>query len=243
MAVSDKGYARPELLADCDWLEGRLADPGVRVVDAGMWASYTRAHIPGAVGIRRDHYFKDPDSDRTFIDTPEQFAAEMAGLGIGDETQVVAYDDFGGLWATRLWWALSYYGHGGARVLDGGWRRWLREGRPVTDARPSAEPARFTPRPDPSLIATAEQIMSECLVGGDGGTESGEVLLDVRSIEEFRGENDRGNSRAGHMPGAAHLEWLRFVTDDDVMEFRPATELRAMLEEAGATSDKRITTY
>ena len=93
MAVKDKGYARPELLVDTDWLQDRLLEPRIQLVDCGAWASYTRAHIPGAVGVRRDNYFKAETTGSTFIDTPEQFAEEMAGLGISDETQVVAYDD------------------------------------------------------------------------------------------------------------------------------------------------------
>ncbi len=244
MSVKDKGYARPDLLVDTEWLECHLLEPGIRIVDTGLWESYTRAHIPGAVGVRRDHYFKDPTSDRTFIDTPEQFAQEMSELGIGDGTLVVAYDDFGSLWATRLWWALTYYGHEQVKVLDGGWRKWLREGRPITDTRPETPVAEFTPDPNPSLIATAEQIMHECIgVGTGAGGESGEVLLDVRSVGEYTGQNDRGNARAGRMPGAKHLEWLEFVTDDDVKEFRHASELRAKLEAVGAAPDKRITTY
>jgi thiosulfate/3-mercaptopyruvate sulfurtransferase len=245
MAVKDKGYARPELLVDTDWLQDRLLEPRVQVVDCGFWASYTRAHIPGAVGVRRDHYFKDETTGSTFIDTPEQFAAEMAGLGIGNETQVVAYDDFGGLWAARLWWALNYYGHENVAVLDGGWRKWLREKRPITDTRPQRAEAAFTPRPNTSILATAEQIMTECISDSstDGQTESGQVLLDVRSTGEYTGENDRGNARAGHMPGATNVEWLNFVTDDDIREFRPASELREILGAAGVTPDKKVTTY
>ena len=241
MAVEDRGYARPELLVDTEWVERHLLDTGIRIVDAGYWHSYTRAHIPGAVGIRGDHYFKDPSTDRTFISSPEQFAREMGELGIGDDTLVVAYDDNSSLWATRLWWALSYYGHEQVRVLDGGWRKWLTEHRPMTDSRPSIEPASFTPRVNPSLVATAEQIMDECLPGPGAGGEFSEVLLDVRSIGEFRGDNDRGNARAGHMPGAGHLEWLDLVSGSG--EFLPADEIRGKLEAVGATPDKRITTY
>lgn len=245
MAVKDKGYARPELLVDTDWMQDRLLEPSIRLVDAGYWESYTRAHIPGAVGVRRDHYFKDPTTDRTFVDTPEQFAEEMGGLGIGDDTLVVVYDDFGSLWAARLWWALTYYGHTNVKVLDGGWRKWLRERRPITDSKPEMAPGTFTPNPNPALIASAEQVMGECIADetDTGATKSGEVLLDVRSIEEHTGENDRGNARAGHIPGATHLEWLNFVTDDDTREFKPASELRQMLEAAGVTPDKRVTTY
>ena len=87
--------------------------------------------------------------------------------------------------------------------------------------------------------------MTECLLDSPTGgeTKSGQVLLDVRSTGEYTGENTRGNARSGHMPGATHLEWLNFVTDDDIREFKPASELREMLGVAGVTPDKKITTY
>jgi thiosulfate/3-mercaptopyruvate sulfurtransferase len=245
MAVKDKGYARPELLVDTDWLQDRLLEPRIKVVDCGFWNSYTRAHIPGAVGIKRDHYFKDETTGSTFIDSPEQFAEEMGALGIGDDTRVVAYDDFGGLWAARLWWALTYYGHENVVVLDGGWRKWLREKRPITDTKPERGEATFTPKANTALLATAEQIMTECISDPltDGSTKTGQVLLDVRSTGEYTGENTRGNARSGHMPGATHLEWLNFVTDDDIREFKPASELREILEAAGVTPEQTVTTY
>src|SRR5574342_46464 len=123
---SAKGYAHPELLAETAWLEQHLNDADLRIVDLRSQEAYAAGHIPGAVwldGKRLD----DPETG--YVPKPQGFAALMGSLGIGDHTQVVAYDDQGGLWATRLWWALDYYRHTKAKVLDGGWNKWTGEGR------------------------------------------------------------------------------------------------------------------
>ena len=226
-------YARAELLVDADWLQAHLEDPNLRIVDCDPPDAYRRVHIPGAVSPK-DNYLKNPD-DRRFIMTPEQFAAEMTRLGIGDETDVVAYDA-GSTTAGRLWWCLNYYGHTRVRVLNGGWNLWLKQGRPVTMAVPEvAAPGPFTARADESMYATAEQIMANL--------EKPEVVaLDVRSDGEWEGTNARGNKRAGHMPGAAHLEWTNNLTPDDERRWKSADELREMYAACGITPDKQIVT-
>ncbi|HSD51869.1 MAG TPA: rhodanese-like domain-containing protein, partial [Candidatus Methylomirabilis sp.] len=98
---SGKGYARPELLAETDWLAQHLGDANLRIVDLRSQEAYTAGHIPGAVRLDGT---KLDDPKTGYVPLPESFAALMAGLGIGDRTRVVAYDDLGGLWATRLWW-------------------------------------------------------------------------------------------------------------------------------------------
>jgi len=226
-------YARPEFLADGDWLEAHLGDPNVRVVDCDVRDAYRRAHIPGAV-CPADNYFKNPD-DRRFIMTPDQFAAEMRRLGIGDETLVVAYDANGSLTAGRLWWCLNYYGHENVKVLNGGWNLWLKEERPITAAEPKVEAGPFTPRVNDSHVATADYVLAQL-------GKPDVVILDVRSDGEWEGTNTRGNKRQGHMPGAVHLEWLNNVEADDVKCFKSPDELRQMFEAAGITPEKEIIT-
>src|SRR5919202_3621243 len=109
---------------------------------------YDEAHIPGAVYVDWTSDITDPDDSVPVQIAPlERFASLMGSLGIGDETHVVVYDHAGGQFATRLWWALMYYGHDRVSALDGGWKKWIAEGRPTTSAVPSPEPAVFTPRP------------------------------------------------------------------------------------------------
>src|SRR2546426_1847296 len=124
-AANRDAYARPEMLVDGDWLEAHLNDANLRIVDCDNADSYRRAHIPSAVPVA-DNYFKNPDN-RVFVMAPEQFAETMAQMGIGNATEVVAYDSNGSLYAGRLLWCLSYYGHTRVRVLNGGWQRWFQE--------------------------------------------------------------------------------------------------------------------
>jgi thiosulfate/3-mercaptopyruvate sulfurtransferase len=161
----------------------------------------------------------------------------MEALGIGDETEVVGYDASGSLYATRLWWSMKYYGHPGARILNGGWNKWLAEGRPITMAEPKIAPVTFTPRAtDESILASAEYIMANL-------DRLDFLVLDVRSDGEWEGTNSRGNKRSGRVPGAVHLEWLNNVSSDlsDRRQKSP-DELKAMFEAIGVTPDKEIVT-
>ena len=233
----EQDYVIPDLLTDTEWLQNNLSNKDIRIVDCGYWEAYKRAHIPGAVGIPGDHYFKDPDTNRTFISNPEQFSREMSELGISNNTLVVAYDDFGSLWASRLWWVLKYYGHHSVKVLNGGWNKWFSEGKQVTDVKPHIHKTKFDPVIDKGILATAQQIMDI------DRNNPEKIVFDVRSDAEYKGENDRGNKRAGHIPGAKHLEWLNFVDKENSMIFKSASEIAALLAPLGITADKEITTY
>lgn len=239
--VASSNYARPELLADTEWLARHLDDPNLRVVDCDNRDAYRRAHIPGAVHLGHPMlpepkmYLKDPDAP-VHVLPAEKLALVMGDLGIGNDTLVVAYDGFGGLYAARLWWVLGLYGHTSVKVLNGGWRKWLAEGRPITNAEARISKASFTPRACPEFMATCDYLLG-CVENPRA------VILDVRSDAEWTGENPRGNARAGHIPGAVHLEWLNFITQDDLQTFRPVDELRTMLEAAGVTSAKEVVTH
>ena len=239
--MTNGSYARPDILVESDWLQAHLDDPNVRIIDCDQIDGYRRAHLPNAVGIREHHYIKHPEFPREptaypLVASAEHVSELMAGMGIGDDHTVVTYDNAGGLYAARVWWVLSYYGHPNVKVLNGGWPKWLDEGRLVTTDVPQPEPAAFNAREVSDLVCTLDYGVS-CV--GDSDT----IFLDVRSTGEYTGESGRGNSRAGHVPGAIHLEWLNFVTADKHRTVKPAHEIRAMLEERGVTQDKQVITY
>jgi len=229
------GYARPELLAEPDWLAAHQTDPDVRIIDCATLDAYRRAHIPGAVGLPVHFYIKDP-ADETFVMPPDQFVDLMGKLGVGDETTVVTYDDNNSLVATRLWWVLNYYGHTNTKVLNGGWHRWLSEGRPVTTHATHPEPATFTPKVNQELTCDVDRLTAN--IG-----KAGAQIMDMRTDAEWTGENNRGNKRRGHVPGAVHLEWLNYMSKDDRRVFLPAEELRAMITAVGITPESEIVTY
>ena len=231
--MTDHGYTRPDMLAETQWLAAHLQDDNLRVVDCDNREAYRRAHIPGAIPVRGHHYFKEKEG-APHIMGPDQFAQTMGEMGIGDETPVVAYDGFSGLYATRFWWALHYYGHTNVRVLNGGWDAWLAEGRPVTNVASRPAKAIFTPQANEDMIARWEQVQE--------AITADTVLLDVRSDAEWTGENNRGTKRGGRIPGAVHLEWLNYV-DPKTKKFKSANELRPMFEQVGVRPECEVVTY
>lgn len=207
---------QPPLVVDCGF---DLAD-----TEAGRRA-HAEAHIPGAVYAHLDDTLsatRTGANGRHPLPSREAFAVRMAALGVGDETAVVAYDQAGGVYAARLWWMLRWVGHPAAAVLDGGLRAWTEGGHPVSSALvPPRPPARFTLHP--SRVAT---------VDGDAVAENlvtrGRLVVDARSPDRFRGENETIDPIAGHIPGAAN----RFFRENlgPHGRFRSAPELRAAFD-------------
>lgn len=227
------GYAHPELLAETSWLAEHLDDPSIRIVDCDEFPAYQRLHIPGSVGLNVHHYLKDPERPEHVM-PPDIFARTMSEHGIGDRHTVVAYDGMGGLYAARLWWALDYYGHSQCKVLNGGFHKWFNEGRPVTKEQPAVQPEPFHVRPGSDCLCTIEDVRAAI------GRED-VVIWDVRSRAEHTGDDPRENRRAGHIPGAVHLEWLELTAPPERSGILlPADEIRRKLEAKGITPDKTI---
>ena len=142
-----------DVLVEPEWLAAHLGEAEVCVVDVrgkvlppgnepryrGKRQDYEAGHVPGAVFVDWTRDIVDPDDPVPVqIAKPEAFARRMGQLGIGDGTTVIAYDDYDHAFAGRLSWALRYYGHDAVRILDGGWARWVAEGRPVSTPGPRA---------------------------------------------------------------------------------------------------------
>jgi thiosulfate/3-mercaptopyruvate sulfurtransferase len=233
-------------LVSQQWLVEHLNSPGVRLVhiDSNGTESYDQGHIPGAIGWNWkewlwDLYVRD-------FPTPEDFARRCAQNGIANDTTVVFYGEppqFG----TYAWWVFTYLNHPDVRVLDGGWRRWKAEGRPLVTGHPNIAPAQYVaPKSvNEQMRARREQVLAELEAYRDGEKT---VLLDHRSPQEFRGERvnapdrpDHGAERYGRIPGSRHLYYMEFLQPDT--SFKPKAELRALLEQRGATPDKRIVCY
>src|SRR5437764_4593698 len=171
---------RNRFLVETSWLAEHLHDPQLRVVDirgyvrtverdgmqdafyVGARDEYEQEHIPGAVYIDWSSDIVDPDDAvEAQIASPARFAELMERLGIGDQHLVVAYDNHpASQFATRLWWALNYYGHDAVVVLNGGLSKWKRENRSLVTDIPTYPPATFTTIPQAQLRATAEDVLS-----------------------------------------------------------------------------------
>ena len=240
----------PQLLVETDWLAAHLKDPTIRTVDirgvikpatapkphyVACHAEYAKDHIPGAVFVDWLVDIVQPDSPVPMtVASPERMAALMGRLGIGDPHRVIVYDDDGGHTASRLWWVLNYYGHHAVSLLNGGYTKWVAEGRPVTGELPKHPPAIFMPRPQPAWRAVMEEVRKAV-------RDSGTVLLDCRGPALFRGEETRGQTK-GRLPGAVNVPITQFV-EGPHKTFRSPEDLRKTFEVAGATRDKRAITY
>jgi len=236
-----------ELLTTTAWLAEHLGGAGrdFALIDAGEAVAYRRAHLPGAVGLPHPYlkgtdHLKDGEQSRLVM-TAEEFEVLAGRLGIGNETPVVIYDDNASLHAARAWWVLEHFGHRDVRVIDGGLNAWLDEGRPLTSAVPRPEPARFEARVDDSAHCLLEDLRAIVEAGPDAG--DGPQIWDTRSGGEWTGANDRGNQRAGHVPGAKHLEWTALMEGPPARRFRPRAEIRELLERAGIDPEAETVTY
>lgn len=165
---------------------------------------YRRAHIPGAVYAHLDEDLSGPvvggKTGRHPLPDPLAFAERIGRWGVGNETQVVVYDDANGGIAARLWWMLRWLGHDAAAVLDGGWQAWSRAGLPQTDRIPEPAPVPFMPRIRPELSAGAEEIMALPL-------KHRKQVVDARTADRYAGKNETIDPIAGHIPGASNLPY------------------------------------
>jgi thiosulfate/3-mercaptopyruvate sulfurtransferase len=201
----------------------------------GAPEEYAQGHLPGAIYLDWTRDIVDStDPIPAQLATAEPFARTLGRAGIGDDSLVVVYDAHpASQFATRLWWALRTYGHTNVRVLNGGWKQWMREGRPVTDTLPHYPPAVFTPRYQPSWRATAEEVLARL-------EDTDTLLIDARDEGQYSGRIRRG-IRGGHIPGARHLPREAFFTEEGL--FRAPEELRRIVAACGAEPEKRVIAY
>ncbi len=249
------------MLVTPSWLEDRLADPDVVVVDV-RWDEqgrgrerYEAGHLPGAVFLDWASDIVDPDHRYAFmLAPPARFAAALERCGIGDETVVVAYADAGHSGPFRLWWACSVYGHEDqVRILDGGIDRWIAEGYPLAVDQPDVRAATWAPRAfRAELVATAEDVVA-------ARDDPAVVVLDSRPSEQFRGvavwfetgaiaagadgiaRTPRGDLRAGRVPWTASIPSSELYGSDLTM--KDPEELRDLLAAAGAVSGRKAITH
>jgi thiosulfate/3-mercaptopyruvate sulfurtransferase len=243
-------FAHPEFLVSTDWLARHLGDPDVRLLDCTTHlpplpdfslyevvsgrADFDKAHIPGAVFVDIEHDVSTPHPRLHFmLPGAERFAEAMSALGVGDDTHVVSYSSANHWWATRMWWMLRVFGHARASVLDGGFQKWQREGRPVESgpAAPRA-PAHFTARLHPELVATKQDVL------GAIGRE------DICTVNALRPEQHAGTGgvhygRRGHIPQSINIAAAQHVNPDQT--FKSADELRQMF--GPALARPQVITY
>ena len=214
-------------VVSCDVLADHLNDPDWRIVDCRHQLAdpvygekvYAEGHLPGAFFMHLDRDLSSPMNGvngRHPLPDPHLLAKKLGAAGISRATQVVVYDDAGGMVAGRLWWLLRWLGHERVALLDGGVNQWVQEGRPLSVEAPKSAPAVFE-------ITQRDWVVTSDAVLANIDTKAF-CVVDARAADRFRGENETLDPVGGHIPGARN----RFFRDnlDSAGLYRPAAELR-----------------
>jgi thiosulfate/3-mercaptopyruvate sulfurtransferase len=181
----------------------------------GHWGleQYRLAHIPGAVYASLSHDLageRRGDNGRHPLPSVEAMAATFGRLGIAAGTQVIAYDQDSGMYASRLWWMLRYLGHDAVAVLEGGWAKWTREGRPARSGDESRAAVSFVPHPRESLRADLAEVQRSV-------RDESALLVDARAPERFVGASEPIDRVAGHIPGARNHSYKDNLTSEGTL--------------------------
>ncbi|MGE5133098.1 MAG: sulfurtransferase [Gemmatimonadota bacterium] len=232
-------------LVDPGWLASHLGDEDLRVLDVTVQITpefvarsgrpdWEVAHVPGSVFGDLLGGLSDRAAPALMMMLPsaEQFSAEMGALGVEPGARVILYDARENMWAARVWWMLRAFGFDDAAVLDGGWRAWTSQERPVCSQPCAYPPARFVARPRPDLFVGSKEVLAAI---GDPGT----AIVSALGRRQHRGEvSDYG--RPGHIPGARNVSaWA--ILDKASGRYRPVSELRQMC--APVLGAERVITY
>jgi thiosulfate/3-mercaptopyruvate sulfurtransferase len=248
--MNTTGFVHPEYLVSTAWLQEHLADPHLRVFDCTTHLipdpkiTYTvrpgredfeRGHIPGARFIDLQADLSDSNHALRFMmPGADEFSAAMGRLGVGNDSRVVLYSTANVWWATRVWWLLRVFGFDGAAVLDGGYQKWVKEGRPVETG--PAVPA------TPASFAVSE--VRPLMVGKDAvraAIDNGAVCtINALTAQQHSGAGGNSYGRPGRIAGSVNLPAAHLL-DPDTNAFLPADELRRRFEAIGAMNTKVIT--
>ena len=233
-------------LIDTQTLAAHLEDPAVAILDCRFkledpaWGEREHAarHIPGAAFVDLDRDLSGPKTGvngRHPLPDAAVLARTFGRLGVDADTQVVAYDQDAGMYASRLWWMLRWLGHDAVAVLDGGFAKWLAEKRPTASGGSTRSPGVFSGTPRPAMTANVQDVAA--LVGQNDWR-----LVDARAPERFRGETETIDKRAGHIPGAVDHFYKWNVGEDNTFRSREALVER-LTQTLGDVAPERVVCY
>jgi thiosulfate/3-mercaptopyruvate sulfurtransferase len=235
------GYVHPEVLVETDWVAAHLGDDNLRLVEVDVdTTAYDSGHIPGSIGWnwRRD----TQQLIRRDIPNKAELEDLLERSGIGNKTTVIFYGDNNNWFATYAFWLLKLYGHKDVRIMNGGRKKWMDEGRPSTTEVPEIQGTSYQAKHmDVSLRAGRDDVLTSLDKSNSG-------LVDVRSPKEYSGEllapenlPQEGAQRGGHIPGAANIPWSMAVREDGT--FKSGEDLAALYQSHAITGDKEIIAY
>jgi thiosulfate/3-mercaptopyruvate sulfurtransferase len=255
MNAATEGFAHPEYLIETDELAARLGDPDLVILDSTTHLipdpkiTYTvkpgredfeKGHIPGAQFVDLQADLSDNTGRygklRFMLPSAKAFAAAMGRFGVGDDSRVVLYSTTAPQWAARVWWMLRNYGFDNAAVLNGGFQKWAREGRPVETGPARPRPlAEFTVREDRKLMVGKEAVRDAI---GDVGV----CTINALSREQHTGTGGNVYGRVGRIAKSVNVPAASLL-DPQTGALLPAEQLRAKFDAVGAFSKPRAITY
>ena len=233
-------YAHPEVLVSTDWLRENLKTPTVRVVEIDVDPKlYAAGHIPNAVGW--DWTTQLNDQVRRDVISKEDFEKLNSEAGIKNSDTVIIYGDASNWFAAFGFWLYKIYGHKDVRLMNGGRKKWLSEGRELSTEAPKVSRATYKATgPDNSLRAFLPQVQAAL-------TAHSAALVDVRSPQEFTGEIlappglPETCQRGGHIPGARSIPWGKACNEDGT--FKSVEDLQSLYGNEGVDGSKPVIAY
>ncbi|MDZ7717591.1 MAG: sulfurtransferase [Balneolaceae bacterium] len=225
-------YPNADLLVEADELQTMLSDENLLLIDAR--SNTTGPFVPEAVHFAAIPELADPNHPiPNFLIGPELFQEKMRSIGLNQEDRVVIMDEGNSLAASRLFYALEYYGFSNASLVNGGYAAWMENDYPtVEESRNVSMEGNFTTTVQESRFCDFETVMA-------ASSDPDKIVFDVRSEGEYTGETERAEKN-GHIPNAIHLEWSQVIESEGVPYFKSANEIQELYSAAGLTPDKEI---
>src|SRR5712692_7223407 len=233
-------YAHPETLVSTDWVAQHASDPNVRIAEVDVdTKAYDEGHVPGAIAWAWNSQLCD--TVRRDILSQSQFEELMSKSGISPDTTVVIYGDNNNWFAAWALWQMKIYGHKDVRLMNGGRKKWLSEGRELSSESAKVSRTNYKATgPDNSLRAFLPQVQAALAAHNS-------ALVDVRSPQEFTGEIlappglPETCQRGGHIPGARSIPWGKACNDDGT--FKSIEDLRSLYGGEGIDGSKPVIAY
>lgn len=233
-------YAHPEVLVSTEWVEKHKSDPNIRIVEVDVDTNaYNEGHVPGALGWNWQTQLCD--TVQRDVISKESLEKLLSESGIGNDTTVVLYGDNNNWFAAWALWQLKMYAHKDVRIMNGGRKKWLAEGKELSKDAPAMQGSSYQATDRDDTIRTYLNQAMQAMQATDS------VMVDVRSPDEYSGKIlsppglPETCQRGGHIPGAKSIPWAQACNEDGT--FKSYDELTALYEGKGVTADKKVIAY